>query len=107
MFIIYNLHIPVRDENDVKEEIKSMPGVYRQGVNHIKLMLDPIVESGLKSLLIFGVINRLPKVINQLKLISLIKNRYLFITVFIVYYRINLEHMRIQLKIQLFKLYHY
>lgn len=59
-----------------------MPGVYRQGVNHIKLMLDPVVESGLKSLLIFGVINRLPKVINQLKLISLIKKRYLFITVF-------------------------
>jgi len=41
-----------------------MPGIYRQGLNHVKSMLDPIVESGLKSILIFGVINKLPKVIN-------------------------------------------
>lgn len=41
-----------------------MPGVYRQGLNHVKSMLDPVVESGLKSILIFGVINRLPKVID-------------------------------------------
>lgn len=40
-----------------------MPGIYRQGLNHLKLMLDPVVESGLKSLLVFGVINKLPKVI--------------------------------------------
>jgi porphobilinogen synthase len=53
----------IRDEPDVKEEITSMPGVYRQGLNHVKSMLDPVVESGLKSLLIFGVINKLPKVI--------------------------------------------
>lgn len=61
----------IRDEKDAREEIKSMPGVYRQGVNRIKSMLDPIVESGLKSLLIFGVINKLPKVIKQFKLIIL------------------------------------
>lgn len=41
-----------------------MPGIFRQGINHIKSMLDPIVESGLKSILIFGVINKLPKVKN-------------------------------------------
>lgn len=51
---------------DVKEEIKSMPGIYRQGLNHLKSMLDPVVDSGLKSLLIFGVINKLPKVGNKL-----------------------------------------
>lgn len=59
-----SISLYIRDEKDVREEIKSMPGVYRQGVNHIKSMLDPVVESGLKSLLIFGVINKLPKVIN-------------------------------------------
>jgi len=52
----------IRDEKDVKEEIKSMPGIYRQGLNHVKAMLDPVVESGLKSILIFGVINKLSKV---------------------------------------------
>lgn len=41
-----------------------MPGVFRQGINHVKSMLDPLVESGLKSILIFGVINKLPKVMN-------------------------------------------
>jgi len=39
-----------------------MPGVCRQGLTHVKSMLDPVVESGLKSILIFGVINKLPKV---------------------------------------------
>ncbi|XP_050421540.1 delta-aminolevulinic acid dehydratase isoform X2 [Adelges cooleyi] len=38
-----------------------MPGIFRQGLKHLKASLDPVVESGLKSLLIFGVINRLPK----------------------------------------------
>lgn len=43
-----------------------MPGVYRQGLNHLRSLLDPIVESGLKSILVFGVINKLPKVIKHL-----------------------------------------
>lgn len=55
--------MPLRDEKDVREEIKSMPGIYRQGLNHIKATLDPVVESGLKSILIFGVINKLSKVV--------------------------------------------
>lgn len=63
MTSIHKFQRSVRDENDVKEEIASMPGIYRQGLNHVKSMLDPVVESGLKSLLIFGVINKLPKVI--------------------------------------------
>lgn len=41
-----------------------MPGIYRQGLNHVKSMLDPVVKSGLKSLLVFGVIEKLPKVIH-------------------------------------------
>lgn len=58
-----NLMFPIfiLDEKDSNEEITSMPGIYRQGLNHVKSMLDPIVESGLKSILIFGVINKLPK----------------------------------------------
>ncbi|XP_026804233.1 delta-aminolevulinic acid dehydratase [Rhopalosiphum maidis] len=58
-----NLMYPIfiLDEKDVREEIKSMPGIYRQGLNHIKALLDPVVELGLKSILIFGVINKLSK----------------------------------------------
>lgn len=55
-----------------------MPGIYRQGLNHLKLMLDPVVESGLKSLLVFGVINKLKKVICQFTLIYLVNTYYLF-----------------------------
>ncbi|VVC25520.1 Aldolase-type TIM barrel,Delta-aminolevulinic acid dehydratase [Cinara cedri] len=59
----FNLMYPIfiLDDMDLKEEIKSMPGIYRYGLNHVKSMLDPVVESGLKSLLVFGVINKLPK----------------------------------------------
>lgn len=39
-----------------------MPGIYRQGLNHLKALLDPVVENGLTSILVFGVINRLTKV---------------------------------------------
>lgn len=59
--LLYNFFYS-RDERDTREEIKSMPGIYRQGLNHLKSVLDPVVENGLKSLLIFGVINRLTKV---------------------------------------------
>ncbi|XP_050544729.1 delta-aminolevulinic acid dehydratase isoform X2 [Daktulosphaira vitifoliae] len=48
-------------DEDMKEEIKSMPGVYRQGINHLRNLLDPLVKLGLKSVLLFGVINKLPK----------------------------------------------
>ncbi|KAL1131560.1 hypothetical protein AAG570_011177 [Ranatra chinensis] len=38
-----------------------MPGVYRYGVNTLIESLTPLVEQGLKSILLFGVINNLPK----------------------------------------------
>lgn len=34
-----------------------MPGIYRYGINHLKQMLQPLVAKGLRSVLLFGVIN--------------------------------------------------
>lgn len=40
-----------------------MPGVYRYGINHLEEMLKPLVAKGLKSVLLFGVIDDDLKVI--------------------------------------------
>uniref|UniRef100_A0A0A9XN56 Delta-aminolevulinic acid dehydratase n=2 Tax=Lygus hesperus TaxID=30085 RepID=A0A0A9XN56_LYGHE len=50
----------VEDDNK-KEEISSMPGVYRWGVNKLLEYLKPLVERGLRSVLLFGVVTSLPK----------------------------------------------
>ncbi|KAF6211756.1 hypothetical protein GE061_012271 [Apolygus lucorum] len=50
----------VEDDNK-KEEISSMPGVYRWGVNKLLEYLKPLVERGLRSVLLFGVVSSLPK----------------------------------------------
>lgn len=42
--------------NDQIEEIASMPGIKRLGVNKVVEYLKPIIENGLKSVLLFGVI---------------------------------------------------
>jgi porphobilinogen synthase len=39
-----------------------MPGVYRFGIKKLTEYLRPLVEMGLKSVLLFGVIDTLPKV---------------------------------------------
>lgn len=39
-----------------------MPGVNRYGINKLQDALKPIVEKGLKSILVFGVPENLPKV---------------------------------------------
>ena len=44
------------------EEISSLPGVCRYGVNQVVKALRPVVENGLKSVLLFGVPSSLPKV---------------------------------------------
>ncbi|KAG8265423.1 Endoplasmic reticulum chaperone BiP [Homalodisca vitripennis] len=49
------------DVEDAKVEIDSMPGVYRYGVNRIVPELKPLVDKGLKSVLLFGVITGLSK----------------------------------------------
>lgn len=55
-----------READDAKEEISSLPGVHRIGINKLKTYLDPSVENGLKSVLLFGVLSELPKVSRQI-----------------------------------------
>ncbi|KAK2704406.1 hypothetical protein QYM36_016710 [Artemia franciscana] len=50
-----------RDVPECKDEILSMPGVFRYGYENIVEALRPIVEAGLKSVLLFGVLSHLQK----------------------------------------------
>ncbi|KAF5299339.1 hypothetical protein FQA39_LY02512 [Lamprigera yunnana] len=50
----------VEDENDV-QPIQTMPGISRYGINRLKDHLQLLVAKGLRSILLFGVINELPK----------------------------------------------
>jgi len=50
------------DVDDTLEEISSLPGQRRIGLNHLVKVLTPIVNDGLQSVLLFGVITQLPKV---------------------------------------------
>lgn len=50
------------EKDDAIEEIPSMPGISRLGVNQAIKHLEPLVAKGLKSILVFGVIETLPKV---------------------------------------------
>lgn len=50
------------EEDDSIEEIASMPGISRFGINHVLKHLEPLVKKGLKSVLLFGVIEKMPKV---------------------------------------------
>ncbi|KAJ3214412.1 hypothetical protein HDU67_001699 [Dinochytrium kinnereticum] len=45
----------ISDHDDVKEEITTMPGQFRYGVNTLKASFEPLVKKGLKCVLIFGV----------------------------------------------------
>ncbi|KOX79366.1 Delta-aminolevulinic acid dehydratase [Melipona quadrifasciata] len=51
----------ISDEQNAKEPIASMPGVYRYGINHLESMLKPLVSKGLQSILLFGVSKHLEK----------------------------------------------
>lgn len=54
---------PFNSENDNEnQEIASMPGVSRMGINIAKKHLERLIEKGLSSVLLFGVIENLPKV---------------------------------------------
>ncbi|XP_065156735.1 delta-aminolevulinic acid dehydratase [Atheta coriaria] len=59
----HNLMYPVFliEEDDVIQPIASMPGVSRFGVNKLKTHLEPLIVKGLSSILLFGVIDKLPK----------------------------------------------
>ncbi|XP_043477004.1 delta-aminolevulinic acid dehydratase isoform X2 [Leptopilina heterotoma] len=58
-----NLMYPIflLDDPDAKDSVNSMPGVYRYGINHLKSTLQPLVSKGLRSILLFGVSNKLTK----------------------------------------------
>lgn len=60
--LIYTLYTLHRESDNAKEEIPSLPNVYRLGINRVKEYLEPIVKLGLKSVLLFGVLNELEKV---------------------------------------------
>ncbi|XP_011805515.1 PREDICTED: delta-aminolevulinic acid dehydratase [Colobus angolensis palliatus] len=60
----------VTDVPDDIQPIASLPGVARYGVNRLEEMLRPLVEEGLRCVLIFGVPSRVPKVKNQRKGVS-------------------------------------
>ncbi|TGZ55525.1 Delta-aminolevulinic acid dehydratase, partial [Temnothorax longispinosus] len=60
---VNNLMYPifVSDEENAKDPINSMPGVYRYGINQLEKMLQPLVAKGLQSVLLFGVSQHLEK----------------------------------------------
>ncbi|XP_066584872.1 endoplasmic reticulum chaperone BiP [Prorops nasuta] len=59
----FNLMYPlfIVDEEDAKDPIHSMPGVYRYGINWLQKTLEPLVAKGLQSVLLFGVLKHLKK----------------------------------------------
>ncbi|XP_056648925.1 delta-aminolevulinic acid dehydratase [Diorhabda sublineata] len=57
--LMYPLFI-VEDDNAV-QPINSMPGISRYGINKLKQHLEGIIKNGLQSVLLFGVIENLPK----------------------------------------------
>lgn len=63
MCILFVIFYDSRDEENAKEAINSMPGVYRYGIKHLEKMLQPLVAKGLQSILLFGVSQHLEKVI--------------------------------------------
>jgi delta-aminolevulinic acid dehydratase/porphobilinogen synthase len=59
-----------RDEDDAVQAIKSMPGISRYGINKLQEALTPLVNKGLKSVLIFGVPGNVKKVHVYLNILS-------------------------------------
>jgi len=57
--LIYPIFIT--DEDDTVQEIASMPGQARYGINTLREAIKPLVEKGLKTVLIFGIPANIPK----------------------------------------------
>lgn len=59
----HNLMYPlfIIEADDDTEAIPSMPGISRFGINKLRLHLDPLITKGLKSILLFGVIDYISK----------------------------------------------
>lgn len=52
-----------RDVEDVAEEIPSMPDQFRWGVHRVVEHLRPMIQRGLKTVLLFGVPSHIAKVL--------------------------------------------
>ena len=65
------------EDPEGREEIPSLPGVYRMGVNVLMQAVQQLVPHGLKSVLLFAVTN-LPKV----SLCFILSSKNLFLEVF-------------------------
>ena len=52
----------ITDDPDAEIEIKSLPGQKRWGINKLEGFLKPLVEKGLRSVILFGVPVELEKV---------------------------------------------
>ncbi|XP_065226914.1 delta-aminolevulinic acid dehydratase [Planococcus citri] len=59
----HNLMYPlfIAEADDAKECVASLPNVHRIGINLLREYLEPTIKNGLKSVLLFGVLNKLPK----------------------------------------------
>ena len=57
MRIIYTALLFVDFQDGTKFEIKSLPGVYRWGVDMLEEALEEPVKNGLQSVLLFGVVS--------------------------------------------------
>ncbi|XP_060535706.1 delta-aminolevulinic acid dehydratase [Cylas formicarius] len=58
-----NLMYPVfiTENDDDEQDVPSMPGVKRYGVDKLRGHLEPLVRDGLLAILVFGVVDNLPK----------------------------------------------
>jgi delta-aminolevulinic acid dehydratase/porphobilinogen synthase len=52
----------ITDDADSSKELASMPGQRRWGVNKLEGFLGPLVKKGLRSVILFGVPEKKPKV---------------------------------------------
>lgn len=59
----HNIMYPVflLEDEDASQPVNSMPEVYRYGINKLIPVLEDLVPKGLKSILLFGIIETLPK----------------------------------------------
>jgi porphobilinogen synthase len=48
----------VVDEEDAKQPIKSMPEQFQLGINRLEEFLTPLIQRGLRSVLLFGVLTK-------------------------------------------------
>ncbi|XP_055380382.1 delta-aminolevulinic acid dehydratase [Condylostylus longicornis] len=59
----YNLMYPIFliENDDDAQDIQSMPGIQRMGINKLKEHLESLIPKGLSSILLFGVTESIPK----------------------------------------------